>query len=53
LAYAELFLTIAYIFQEFDFELFETTIEDATMERDFFVASPKLDSKDVRVVVKG
>ena len=53
LAYAEMFLTIAAIFRKFDIDMFETTIDDIKIERDFFVAAPKLDSKGVRAVVKG
>ncbi|KAK2792149.1 hypothetical protein FQN52_003917 [Onygenales sp. PD_12] len=53
LAYAELFLTIATVFRRFDLEMYETTIEDIKIERDLFVASPKLGSKGVRAFVKG
>lgn len=53
LAYAEMFLTIAAIFRKFDVDLFETTIDDIAIERDFFVAAPKLNSKGVRAIVKG
>ena len=53
LAYAELFLTISTLFSRFDMELFETSLEDVVMERDFFVATPKVGSKGVRVLVKG
>lgn len=53
LAYAEMFLTIASIFRKFDLEMYETTIDDIKIERDLFVASPKLGSKGVRAFVKG
>jgi cytochrome P450 len=53
LAYAEMFLTIAAVFRRFDVEMFETGIEDIRIERDFFVAAPRLDSKGVRAVIKG
>lgn len=48
-----MFLTIAAVFRKFDMGLFETTIDDVRIERDFFVAAPKLGSKGVRAVVKG
>jgi cytochrome P450 len=53
LAYAEMFLTIAAIFRRLDLEMYETSLEDVRIERDFFVAAPRLDSKGVRAVVKG
>lgn len=52
LAYAELFITIAAVFRKFDLEMYETTIDDIKIERDLFVASPKLGSKGVRGFVK-
>ncbi|KAF2665445.1 cytochrome P450 [Microthyrium microscopicum] len=52
LAYAELFLTIAYVFRHFDFELWETTIEDVKIDRDLFVPASKPGSKGVRLLVK-
>lgn len=51
LAYAEMYLTLANIVRRFDLTLFETTAEDVTMVHDFFVASPKIDSKGVRIKV--
>jgi cytochrome P450 len=51
LAYAELFLTLAGVFRRFDFKPWETTMDDVKIERDFFVASPKLGSKGVRMLV--
>jgi hypothetical protein len=51
LAYAEMYLTLASIVRRFDMELFDTTVEDVTMVHDFFVASPRLDSKGVRIKV--
>jgi hypothetical protein len=52
LAYAELYLALAGVFRRFDFELFETTIDDVKIERDAFVAGAKVGSKGVRVRVK-
>ncbi|MCJ1436172.1 hypothetical protein MMC27_005550 [Xylographa pallens] len=53
LAYAELYLTLAAIFRRFDLELFETSGEDVRVVHDFIFGAPRLDSKGVRVVVKG
>ena len=52
LALAEIYLTLAAVFREFDMELYETTREDVDTAHDFFAAVPKLDSKGVRVLVK-
>jgi cytochrome P450 len=52
LAYAELYLTLAAVFRQFDMELYETTREDVDIVHDFFASSPRLDSKGVRVLVK-
>jgi dihydroneopterin aldolase len=52
LAYAELYLTIAGIFRQYELELFETSVEDIKMAHDFFSPFPRLDSKGVRVRVK-
>ncbi|OAG39698.1 hypothetical protein AYO21_05973 [Fonsecaea monophora] len=51
LAYAELFLLMAALFRRFRFELFETDKSDVELKHDFFLPSPKLDSKGVRVKV--
>lgn len=53
LAYAEMYLLLAALFRRFDFELFETTRADVDIVHDFFNASVRLDSKGVRVMVKG
>ncbi|MCJ1287369.1 hypothetical protein MMC26_006718 [Xylographa opegraphella] len=53
LAYAELYLTLAAVFRRFDLKLFETTGEDVRVVHDFIFGAPRLDSKGVRVVVKG
>lgn len=49
LAWAELYLTYASVFRRFRFELFETDKSDVELAHDFFLPSPKLDSKGVRV----
>jgi len=51
LAYAELYLTVACIFLRFDMKLFETTWEDVMLDRDFFIARPKVGSKGVRATI--
>jgi hypothetical protein len=48
-----LYLTLAGVFRRFDFELFETTIDDVKVQRDAFVPAAKLGSKGIRVRVKG
>ena len=50
LAYAEMYLTMAMIVR-FNVELFDTTVEDVWIKHDFFVASPRLDSKGVRIKI--
>ena len=52
LATAELYLTLAAVFRQFDMELYETTREDVDIVHGFFASSPRLDSKGVRVLVK-
>ena len=52
LAHAELYLTLATVFHEFDMELFETTREDVDVVHDAFSAAPRLNSKGIRVLVK-
>lgn len=52
LATAELHLGLATLFRCYDFELFETDVSDVVVKHDFFLPSPKLDSKGVRVTVK-
>lgn len=51
LAHAELYMTMAAVFRNFTFELYETDISDVELAHDFFLPSPKLDSKGVRVKV--
>jgi cytochrome P450 len=52
LAHAEIYLTLANVFSQFDLELYETTWDDVEVVHDFFNPSPRLDSKGVRVLVK-
>ncbi|KAK6597436.1 benzoate 4-monooxygenase cytochrome p450 [Botrytis cinerea] len=52
LAYAELFLTTAYILKRFDLELYQTTKRDVEIKRDRFVAAPASGSRGIRVIVK-
>ncbi|KIX06391.1 uncharacterized protein Z518_04367 [Rhinocladiella mackenziei CBS 650.93] len=51
LAHAELYMTLAAVFRNFAFELYETDISDVELAHDFFLPSPKMDSKGVRVKV--
>ena len=52
LAYAELYMALATVFRRFSFELYETDISDVTLAHDFFLPSPKLSSRGVRVIAK-
>lgn len=51
LAWAELYLATAMLFRRFRFELYETDASDVVLKHDFFIPSPKLDTKGVRVKV--
>jgi hypothetical protein len=52
LAYAELYLTLATVLRKFEMEIFETTLDDITSERDLFVGYPRdLDSQGVRAII--
>ncbi len=51
MAYAELYLVLATMFRRFTFELYETDESDVRLAHDFFLPSPKIDSKGVRVKV--
>ena len=54
LAYAEIYLTIASIFRQFDLELFETTQErDVDVVHDYFLGMPSLASPGIRARVAG
>ncbi|KAH8651124.1 cytochrome P450 [Xylariales sp. PMI_506] len=52
LAYAEIYLTLATVIRRFDWELYETTLNDVVCKHDFFVAVADLDSKGVRVSIQ-
>ena len=51
LAYAELYKVLAAIVPRFDFELYETSLEDVHPIRDAFVPLCRADSKGIRVKV--
>jgi hypothetical protein len=54
LVYAEFYLTLAALLRQFEIELFETTLDDATNERDYFVGYPMdLSSQGIRVIISG
>lgn len=48
----ELFVALGSIFRRFHLELYETDVSDVELAHDFFLPSPKLDSKGIRVKVK-
>ncbi len=52
LAYAEMFLTMATLWSRFDFELYETSLDDVLMKHDFFTAFPGDESQGIRVKVR-
>ncbi|KAI0196447.1 putative cytochrome P450 [Astrocystis sublimbata] len=52
LAYVELYRVLATLFRRFEFELYDTDITDIEIQHDFFVPSPKQDTKGLRVKVK-
>lgn len=49
LAWCELYLAMAGVFRNFKFELYKTDESDVQVKHDFWLPSPKLDSKGVRV----
>ncbi|KAF2207819.1 hypothetical protein CERZMDRAFT_114988 [Cercospora zeae-maydis SCOH1-5] len=53
LAWMELFLAAGTILRKFELELYRTDVEDVLLAHDFFLPSPKLDSKGVRIRVVG
>jgi cytochrome P450 len=53
LAQVEIYLTLAILFRRFDLELFETDRSDVELAHEFFIPVSRLDSKGVRVLVKG
>ena len=44
-------MALAGVFRSFKFELYETEYSDIKLAHDFFLPSPRLDSKGVRVKV--
>ena len=52
LAYAELYLTLAAIFGQFELELYKTTRKDVEPAIDYFVPKPEAGTNGVRVLVK-
>ena len=52
LAHAEMHMLLATLFRRYDFEIYETDESDVRIEHDFFLPSPRLDSKGVRVKVR-
>ncbi|KAI7156611.1 hypothetical protein KC349_g6175 [Hortaea werneckii] len=53
LAYMELYVVLAQIFRRLVSELHSTDESDVELAHDFFLPSPRLDSKGVRVVIVG
>lgn len=51
LAYAEMYLALAAIAHRFDWEMFETGLDDVICYHDFFVAVANLESKGVRATL--
>jgi hypothetical protein len=51
LALMEVYLGLAQVFRRFRLELYETDRSDVVMLHEFFLPSPKLESKGVRVKV--
>lgn len=52
LAYSEMYLAVAMIVRRFDWELYETTLDDVICKHDFFVAVGDLESKGVRATLR-
>ncbi|PKX96413.1 cytochrome P450 [Aspergillus novofumigatus IBT 16806] len=53
LAKAEILLSVSTLLRRMDLELYETTIEDVATKHDIFIPFPRMDSKGVRVLIKG
>jgi cytochrome P450 len=51
LAYMELTIALATFFRRFRCKLYETDFSDIELKHDFFLPSPRLDSKGVRVKI--
>lgn len=49
----ELDIVLAQLFRRFSLELYETDESNVELAHDFFMPSPRLDSKGVRVRVTG
>ena len=49
----ELYLMLGRLFRQFDLELYQTDESDVLLAHDWFLPSPKLDSKGIRVKVVG
>jgi len=47
----EVFLGLAHVFRKFRLELYDTDRSDVVMLHDFFLPSPKTDTKGVRAKV--
>ena len=47
----ELFVALGTLFRKFELEAYETDETDVVLAHDFFVPSPKLDSKGIRVKI--
>ena len=52
LAHAEMHMLLATLFRNYELKLFETDASDVRIVHDFFLPSPRLDSKGVRVIAK-
>ncbi|KAF7189124.1 Cytochrome P450 monooxygenase [Pseudocercospora fuligena] len=53
LAWMELFKLVGTIMRKFQLELYETDVTDVLLGHDFFLPSPRLDSKGIRIKVVG
>ncbi|KAL4803097.1 cytochrome P450 [Aspergillus unguis] len=53
LARSEILLVIASLLTRMEFELYETTVEDVRVKHDIFIPFARMDSKGVRMRVKG
>ncbi|KAF7113807.1 hypothetical protein CNMCM5793_004862 [Aspergillus hiratsukae] len=53
LAKAEILLAVSTLLRRMDFELYETTVEDVIVKHDIFIPFARMDSKGVRVLIKG
>ena len=52
LAHAEMHMLLATLFRKYELKLFETDVSDVRIVHDFFLPSPRLDSKGVRVIAR-